>query len=209
MRVVVLAQGRASRLPGKHHLEIGGESILARVLRLASEVSDDVVLVARNTPEYQRYGAAIYTDDRPAAGTLDRLWNTRQLWGGDLGVGREALVLLGDVVYSPRVLQWMIEHPTGASGKVAFLGRRGLNRVTGKVSPEIYALRLDVLGGHLVRQYLEVAERRLARGGKLWGLWEAMAGQSVWLETGDYTDDVDTPEDYRAMLRAADEGRLT
>lgn len=213
MKVIVLAQGRSSRLPGKHHLEVGGEPILGRVLRMASEVSDDVVLVARNVPEYQRYGAAIYTDERPAGNVLDRLWNTRQLWGGDLGVGRESLVLLGDVVYSPGTL-WgfttRCEFPRGLGGGGSyFVGRTVPNRHTGKVGPEIYALRLDPAGTEALRAHLEVAEHRLARGGKLWGLREY--GQFKlwgWAETGDYTDDVDTMEDYRAMQRLADQSKL-
>ena len=206
MRIVVLAQGRSSRLPGKHHLHVGGEAILGRVLRLAAEISDDVVLVARCVPEYVQYDAAIYTDERPAGNTLDRLWNTRHLWGGEAPRYHQSLVLLGDVVYSPEALRLAAAEPH--PGRVTFVGRTQTNRCTGKVGAEIYALRLGVAAGLIVRQHLEVAERRLSRGGKLWGLREDLAASSAWRETDDYTDDVDTMEDLRAMECYAETGGL-
>jgi GTP:adenosylcobinamide-phosphate guanylyltransferase len=206
MKIVVLAQGRSSRLPGKHHLHVGGEPILGRVLRLAAEISDDVVLVARCTPEYAAYGASIYTDEHPAGNTLDRLWNTRQLWGGEVPHYRSSLVLLGDVVYSPAALRLAAEEPL--PGQVAFVGRTKMNRCTGKVGAEIYALRMGVSASLIVRHHLQYAYHRLTRGGKLWGLRVDLNGTSVWRETDDYTDDVDTFEDFQAMERYATTGGL-
>jgi hypothetical protein len=197
VKVVVFAQGRSSRLPGKLHMEIAGEAVLTRTLRLASTISDDVVLVAKMTPEFARYDVARYTDGMSAGGILDRLWNTRFIWGGEATVGRDTLILLGDVVYSSGAVDAAAAPP--APGRPTFFGRSGPNTFIGKKSPEIFALRVDEEGSRVVRRQLTCRTERLVRGGKLWGLREKLFTRTDWRESNDYTDDVDTIEDLRAM----------
>lgn len=201
MRVFIMAQGRATRLPGKHHQLVAGEAVLARVARLAGELADHVVMVAPYEQAYIRYGVPIYNDKKVAVTILDRLWNTRFLWSG-----RDTLILLGDVVFSRKALRTAAEIPE--LGRPTFVGRSGLNHFTGKGHGEIFGLRMDGEGSHVVQKALANFTVREGMRGKLWGLRQHLTYVSSWREVDDYTDDVDTPDDLARMQKFADAGGL-
>lgn len=69
--VVILAGGRGNRLGrDKASIELGEETLLQRVVRLASSLSDDVVVVVRADQGLQVAGARVVTDLAPFEGVM-------------------------------------------------------------------------------------------------------------------------------------------
>lgn len=62
----VLAGGRSTRMGrDKAFVDFGGELLVVRVVRLLTEVSDDVLVVAKRTAPFEELGLRAVPDDRP------------------------------------------------------------------------------------------------------------------------------------------------
>lgn len=138
----------------------------------------------------------------------DAVCGTAHLWDGPVRI------LLGDVVWSRAALATVLA-PRAAGWHV--FGKLGGNRFTGKKWCEIYALAISP---ECEPQLLSSAERLRQWPGnrkKLWELYRLMLGETLpevpsnaWLlsppasphfvEIDDWTDDIDTPQDYVAIL---------
>jgi molybdopterin-guanine dinucleotide biosynthesis protein A len=68
----ILAGGRGSRLGGtqKGLIELGGETLAARLVRLASPLFSEIMLVANEPSLYAFLGVPVYPDDSPGRGPL-------------------------------------------------------------------------------------------------------------------------------------------
>lgn len=109
MRALVLAQGdgRRWRKPDgtyplgtpKHLIEVDGETLLSRIVRLLSDRGvTDIVVIGPDDDRYRVTGARLATlaDPHPTGTSMDKLFATRPLWALD---GRST-ILWGDCFYT-------------------------------------------------------------------------------------------------------------
>jgi hypothetical protein len=135
---------------------------------------------------------------------LQGILNTRSLWAGHQFV----CYLLGDVLFSRaalvRHLRWNISRPL-------FLGRKNENPISGKRHPELYALNFAVdrymgISQEMERACLKLTTPPMEREPKLWALLdyfvqkfpEKLPESAIFGEVIDYTDDIDSPEEFEA-----------
>jgi hypothetical protein len=193
-RILVMAQGNATRFPGKHFVPINGEPLLQRTLRLCRTLtSNEVVVVGWNTDPFVDLRTNLHTLPTPGNGLLDGIWGTRALWRD------YTTLLLGDVVFSRTALQQCLEPK-----KFAFFGRTGPSTYTSSPWGEIFALSMGLKAQKLVTAAISDADIRQKREGRLWGLWDLLGSQAKWFSINDWTDDVDTPDELVSIQRLSD-----
>src|SRR3990167_840152 len=199
----IMCQGQQQRIGHllmgpKQLIEIqGSESIFERTVRLIRDVSGQVRIIAVTSggtawiSAVSRAGCEMYVQPDPGGSVVGAIRNVEFKWGPD-----RTVVFLGDVVFSKRLVKRMLDElqPAGR-----FFGRAtGGNPVTGKPFPEIFGLSFDRSCAD--KLILETKDRgwRHHQDTKLWGL----LGRMGWpiTESDDYTDDLDTEEDYVKRL---------
>ena len=126
------------------------------------------------------------SQDDPGGSVVGAIYHYRKLWGTSI------LIVLGDVVFSSQAIRTMV---TTDPSQSAFFGRHGPNPITGKSHWEVYAVRICLDGR---RRFLEaMADPTWRRNAdtKLHDLVRALPS-IPFVEISDYTDDIDTEEDY-------------
>lgn len=198
IRTIVLAHGEQARFTGmldrpKQLIDLGGESIIARTVRLFRGHVDEVVVIAPwgGTVGPARVEAIPY----PGGTTLHGLHQTRHLWN-DID---RLIVLLGDVVFSTHTRDVVM-----AARSLTFVGREGPNPLTGKPWGELFALVCPRAAIAQLDAVLHEPHWQTAPG-RLRDLAQFLRGCAVcpFAMTdivNDYTDDIDTPEDVEAVL---------
>lgn len=184
--IIVMAQGSQARMrrsiggTPKQFLEVAGEPIIKRTLRLVDGLR--VAVVGRKEWATSLPGTDIVNLQCPGENVVQGIFQCGSLWEDD------ALFLLGDVVYSRRLLGRILGERTPG---VLVWGRVGRpNPVTGRAYDEMYALRLGVEGAiRFVRLAYTCSNLHDVR--------KLIARQDEFrpVDADDYTDDVDLPED--------------
>lgn len=106
------------------------------------------------------------------------------------------LFVLGDVVFSSKMFARMIYKCTRPNNYTHFMGRMGGNVVTGKQASEIFSFFVPAISQK------EIIETTKVFGGiKLWDLKNHL-NLPVFEYKGDWTDDVDSPEEYEQFYPA-------
>jgi hypothetical protein len=230
MNVLIMAQGQQRRLPmirgPKHLLEVGGEPILTRTLRLLAAhiggASGSPVVVFGPPELMLAVGADADAGLRhpllgqildPGFCIVDGILAARPAWNEE---GR-TLVLLGDVVWSRAALATVIAD----TRPVVFTGTPVLSPSEG----EVFALGFDnpqamknlcmscpcrvdgsrlrgfrhQQGGHLRRLLWHLQEQQNLRLPPTTQTWHP----SVYLPIDDWTDDIDTPDDVARLPELA------
>lgn len=141
----------------------------------------------------------LFQDD-PGGSVVGAIHHYRNLWGGSV------LIVLGDVVFSNRAVWKMVVFEQ----RTSFFGREvGANPVTGKVNSEIFALRIAQKDHTLFLEAMSEPTWRRHPDTKLHDLRLKLLGVVPFFEISDYTDDIDTEEDYvkrLPLLKQAVEG---
>ena len=198
--ILIMCHGQGMRFAGLPHLQglpatkqfipiadgPEAESIIGRTIRLAAKYGEISVWAPLHEP-WISLPAQVWSVARPGNSLVGSLRASYPLWC------RGATILLGDVVFSHRLLERM--HLVQSIWPLVF-GRHGENSWTGKRYGELYALVLpnvDAAG------YLK---ENLPLEGKLWDVHNALARQSsqFFREVTDYTDDIDTQDDVEYVL---------
>lgn len=181
----VLAGGRSSRMgEEKALLELDGEALLARGLRLLGVVCAEVA-IAGGSPDLARFGRLVSDETAgqgPLSGIIASLEDTAFEWN---------LFCPVDVPFVPRTAwQRLLEHaPLGGVDAI-------LARVCGQVQPLCGLYRKQV--GGALRAQLQGGQRKVTAA------IEAV-GPVVWVDFDQPREDqwfrnVNTPEDYEQML---------
>jgi len=199
--IYILAQGAGSRwkdglrFPGQYDLPsesklmipVAGEPNLLRTVRMLTELgASEYMVIAEGT---------IFTPAQ--VDTLPNKIKTLHYPGNILhGVyqlleqGQAYTFLLGDVIYSRQTLANILVTDEYA---YTLWGRSGENQFTGKAAPEIFALTVNKEFVPLVRVHLEMIQEYES---KLWGYYHHFLFNGNWEEVTDWTDDIDSPEEY-------------
>ena len=194
MRVIILAQGLNSRWQEyrgvkppyeyKHLVEIGGQTILERVIEQVMNYGVAPIVIAPG--EYTQYITYNVIPLRSPGTTLFHgLSATQPYW--ETG---QTLFLLGDVIFSDAMMELIF---TPNSFEKVLYGREGGNPGSGKTVGEIFALKIKQ---SYYNQFFAFLRQRLNRdeGGRLWDLHKL--GYPFVQLRGDWTDDIDSPQEY-------------
>jgi hypothetical protein len=210
MKILVMAQGEASRwnesmsrrivLHGnvpeyKQLLQVGTETLLGRTLRLIKEFGinpDDIAVVAPKSFKGYTSGVRLHTLDSPG-----KLLNGIAECEGFL-LGERATIVLGDVLFSHDSLGELLD----SSGVFTFLGRIGSNPSTGKNASELFGF---AMASDVYEQAMSTCRFLTRRGsgssGKLWVLHSTLTEKQPdsveFIQTYDWTDDIDSVEEYQ------------
>jgi hypothetical protein len=181
---VVMAHGRQERLAAelgpkpKQALSLGLETILGRTLRLLRELGGIGRITVCGPQLLRAFGDGVVHQHHVGDPDATLVGNMRAAAGDDAGAVPR-LYLLGDVVWSRGSLKRVI----GANDSPLFFGRIGANAYTRKPYGELFGARVapDELGAHGACKLL-------------WELKAAMVAPMLFVY--DWTDDVDTREDF-------------
>ena len=190
MKYIIMADGKGTRwnnyhnIP-KHFIEIGGETLLARTVRLLREndARADIVITSHD-PRYEVPGARRYEPQNNHL-EIDRF--TEELIADDV------CFLYGDTFYSESVIQKIADTP---AEKLLFFGN------------ERSIVAIKVADGALFRQHVDRV-RELFLAGKIekcigWQVYQSFEGLPFGEKTiaADYiliqdgTEDFNSPADY-------------
>lgn len=190
MKYIIMADGKGTRwnnyhnIP-KHLIEIGGETLLSRTVRLLREndARADIVITSHD-PRYEVPGARRYEPQHNHL-EIDRF--TEEL------IENDACFLYGDTFYSEQVIKKIVQTP---AEKLLFFGN------------ERSIVAIKVVDGALFRQHVNRV-RELFLAGKIekcigWQVYQSFEGLPFGEKTiaADYiliqdgTEDFNSPEDY-------------
>jgi len=191
MKIFVMAQGEGSRwrehtyvdLPSKFKqlTPLGDETIITRTLRQIKSCPDVTVIADGYFAAYMPQDVKLVYFRFP--GSL--LFGIQQTikWMDDRNI-----ILLGDVVYSNSLIEKILSSEEG----YMIHGRKNGNPVTGKKARELFAL---VVSHHFIPVLDQQINNCLVanKNAKLWDLYTRI---NTPLLVDDYTDDLDSPEEY-------------
>jgi hypothetical protein len=220
-----MCQGEQRRLAHlghpKHLLEIGGETILGRTLRLVSELAWNttrqplVIGPARLAEVAALHGAQQLELNKPGYCILDGICATIHRWL-EGAAGQRVTILLGDVVWSRPALEALL----GDRRELVFAGTTNVSTSNGEIFGFSFTDQLKVAdllrtapcrlksgrrsepirysqpqGGHLRRLLWHAMQRKQLLPVVSQHTWHP----SLYLPTDDWTDDIDTPADVARL----------
>lgn len=217
MKAIIIAAGEATRWGNylntpKHLIEIDGEPILHRTVRLLKENGvKQIYVVSKDDPRYQVPGATQYIAkiDYENNADADKFLSSKSLWNRN---GR-TIVLYGDVYFTEAAMSTICNFK---STEWTLFCRIGASKYTGTPWGECFAQSFypEDIPKH------EAALRRVAKlhkekkidrcGG--WEHYRAMIGlpdsiirskvfDGHYMNIDDLTDDFDYPEDYDRWIK--------
>jgi len=223
MRSIIMADGRARRwynqiqnqLWGedktKQLVEVDGEPILHRTVRLLHENSIEDIWITSHRKEHEVEGAKRFEPEI----NFDKFYAAKPIWNTD-----ETLFVYGDVFYTKEAMKTIVNTPVD---EFCFFGQFSVSPLTGH-GGEIYGVRICGESGFwkFGEAILNVWVRKeLGKGNA--GAWEIyrymsgarevainrheLYGNSHYVEIADLTDDFDTPEHYNHWLEVYNEHR--
>jgi hypothetical protein len=214
---IIIAAGQASRWAGylgipKHLIEIDGEPIIHRAVRLLQERGvDDVYVVG--PPGDSRYvipGSQLYVPVKNTAHhDADKFLNSKTLWNSS---GR-TLVVYGDVYFTDAAMDRIVGYEEQSW---TLFCRFGPSKLTGTNWGECFVQSFypqDVEEHELNLLYIaDLKERQVINRCGGWEHYRAMNGMREYLvrnphkrygkyvEIDDWTDDFDRPVDYDRFI---------
>ena len=217
-RAIIICAGEASRWGNhldtpKHLIEIEGERILNRTVRLLNErgIKDVHVVVKEQDDRYSIEGSrlAIVKPDYEKNADADKFLSSQDLWNTN---GR-TIVLYGDVYFSDQAMNTICNHN---KSEWTLFCRPGPSKITGTPWGECFAQSFINRDIYRHRTALERIARLYKEGIlKRCGGWEhyramvnrpdeamrAHAMTTNFVEIDDWTDDFDYPKDLIEWMR--------
>lgn len=206
MRVIIMADGKGSRWgqhtgKTKHFIEIDGEPILERTVRLLRERGVDDIFITTHYDFYAQAGAQLYAPENNDE-EIDKFLAPHPIWKG------ETLMLYGDCYFTEEAINTILSVPCR---RFVFFGRYQGSELTGKRYGEIFALKFkdhDLIKGACQEIRDNLDDERYGRGAA-WTLYRLLTGVPLlkhelngsFVEINDLTDDFDTPKDLEAWLK--------
>lgn len=212
VKIYILAQGQGSRwmvddgrnmsieLPSEYKqlTPLGNETIITRTIRqireaLGGTITVDVELIAPGDflgyPLNENINFRSFRE--PTGCILEGICKTKNEWSG-----HRVVFLLGDVIYSNRMIKEIMSN----SDTISLFGRKEANPITNKCAGEIFAFGFDA--AKEIQSYIWHQMRKLwfhnnLNNAKLWTLYNFVDKEIPLHEIdNDYTDDIDSPEEY-------------
>lgn len=216
--VIIPCAGKATRWRNhlgvpKHLIEIDGESLLQRTVRLAKQYgADDIFIIAKrdDDPNYHINGVTTLAANlSPAHFDVDKFRSSTNWWNTECGTR----ILFGDVYFTEDAMR-QIMNPELDGWR--WFCRMGKSTVTGHKYGEGFAAGfcardIDKIM-HAMDAVADLRRRDVLVRAAGWELARYMAGArnaelrrhiryDSFVEVDDETDDFDTPGDYKTWMR--------
>lgn len=216
-RAIIICAGDATRWGNylgtpKHLIEIEGERLLDRTVRLLRErdIEEVYIVVKEITKAYHVEGAAQYVADlNPDNVDADKFLSSRSLWNPD---GR-TIVLYGDCYFTDEAMDMITGYKPE---RWVLFCRPEASEITGTPYGECFAQSFYTKHHRKHEAKLHYIAR-LFKAGTIsrcggWEHYRAMTGRkgadvekhemsTHYVEVNDWTDDFDYPDDYENWLR--------
>lgn len=214
-RAIIIAAGEATRWNNylgvaKHFIEIDGEKLIHRTVRLLKENGVDDIHIVANTNDYSINGANLYKPKHTKRNDgVDKFLNSQDLW---LDNGR-TIVLYGDVYFTDEAMKTICEY--NHRDWTLFARPYGSN-VTGTPWGECFAQTFyeDHIPEHLrnLEKAVNLYQQKKIMKPSGWQHYRFMIGvpdhlvDRHWygdrmIRIDDETDDFDTKEDYISWFK--------
>lgn len=217
-RAIIICAGEATRWGNhlntpKHLIEIEGERLLDRTVRLLNErgVEDVHVVVKAEDARYKVPGSKLYIAklDYEKNADADKFLSSKKLWNKK---GR-TIVFYGDCYFTDEAMDTIIGHEP--KDWVLFC-RPGASRITGTKWGECFAQSFypDQIAEHEAALYriADLKKQGVIRRCGGWEHYRAMLGRGDqalnrhtmsdrYVEINDWTDDFDYPDDYETWIK--------
>lgn len=212
-RVIIAAAGKGSRWDNylgidKHFVEIDGEPIIKRTVRLLNKMGIDDICVVGPDDRYKIEGSELYIPKlTPEYYDADKFLSSKDLWLED----GKTILLFGDVYFTERALDTIVNH--SHQDWLAF-GRPFESEITGGCG-EIFAhsfypghIREHEAALNLLVDYYNRDILQRISGWEHYRVMVGMSGAEVrrhiiadrFVIIDDWTDDFDIPERYEMYL---------
>lgn len=200
MKILVMANGRGNRWnPGdfsnwtppclyKQWVQVGRYPNITRTVVMCNQIASirPTVIAPEEYRPYVQPEADLYSLPEQSGHLHQGIVETYRLWKGN----EQIAFLYGDVIYEWEVLRTMLSENTE---QVKFIGRDNPNRFTGKACGEIFGISVP---GKLNQEfYTRMYEGWQEHRPRIWGY----TYKEGFVEMDTYTDDVDSPEEFRAF----------
>lgn len=160
-KVIIAAGGKATRWGNylgvpKHKIEIDGETISDRTIRLFKEHELDAILL---------------TEGRSVFGDLDKIYSSYKYWNEE---GR-TIIVFGDVYFTEEAIQKIVDYP---HTEFTVFGRIFESQLTGKGYGELFAVSFyenninEIIRN--IKRVRELYNRGCVRSANLWALYRSM-----------------------------------
>lgn len=203
--IIILCAGEATRWNNylgvpKQLIKIGGESLLERTVKLCHYKDLHNIHIVSYDNRLKVKACHFFKPDKNQW-IVETLLSTQPLWN------EKTIILLGDVFFTKDAIATIV----GSDDCIHMYGRYEASRYTFTRWGEIFALSFGRNDWSKVVSDAEaicVLAKASGRG-KLWDLYRSMAGfsldqplveTSMFVSIHDFTDDIDSPKEYRANL---------
>lgn len=209
MKYIIMCGGHYEKWQTpKHLLEINGEPIVARTIRLLRESGITDIAISSGNPAFEQFGVPVlkHKNDYTVRGYND----SDGYWcNAFYPTDEPTCYVFGDVIFSPKAIQTIVR--TGTRDIMLFGSKPPYAKEYPKKYPEPFAFKV-VNTDHLKRACVQV--KRLDKDGAFnrvpiaWELWSVIRNKAPnkmdWLYTAvnDYTCDIDTPDEIQQVMEA-------
>lgn len=203
MKIFIMAQGKGSRWKEnarfpvpceiKQHVPILGTPLIQRTVNQVRGVPS--VSIVGKGEWFGNFHRNTMTLTEPTGSILNGIIKTSLCWFED----KDILFLLGDVVYSEYAISLILSN-LYLTPPITLYGRLTGNLFTGKSAKEIFAVHIRPETS--VFDILDEGIRRKEDNAKLWDVYNIT--QKI-VPVADWTDDIDSPEEYNLFYKKIEE----
>ena len=183
--------------PSKHLIRVKGDfHLITRTVYQLLRVGVENIVVMGYPNLLDAVRPATMMAGEPGINLLHRVYDSRVMWRDN------TLFLLGDVCFSHHAIKTMVNDPDNTS--ILMAGRTGANPLTGRSQGEMFGLYVDTTRVSPLTLAATVSNAKAiaeddGRDPKLHDLWAEIKSSELdaaLFDPDDYTDDIDTLEDY-------------
>ena len=191
----------------KQLLQVKGETILERTIRLLHENNITNIAISSNNPMFEQFGVPVLHHENNW--TVDQSHKSTGLWvDGFYPMNEPVCYLLGDVVFSPYAIKTIVEAKT--DDILFFASAPPFHSGYIKEYAEPFAFKVNNTK-HFKQSILKVKELekegRFRRPPIAWELWQVIKETQLneinynnYVVINDYTCDIDFPNDIHVLL---------
>jgi bifunctional N-acetylglucosamine-1-phosphate-uridyltransferase/glucosamine-1-phosphate-acetyltransferase GlmU-like protein len=207
---IILAGGVEVRwkvASSKMLVPILGQPLIRRTCSLFKKINNISFVVYSNNKEIIGEEIGFWPKSNSLE-ILEAITKTSPLWKG------VTTILLGDVIFSNKAIEWIATTCPKNETPIQLFGKTGSNPYTQKPWAEIYGLRLLEDAKNVLLNCIDKTLQTHKKKKKIWDLYSVLLGMPVatkpvlkypkskiFVEILDWSDDIDTCEEYYNMLR--------
>lgn len=190
----------------KHLIEVNGEPIVARTIRLLKEQGITDIAISSNNPLFEQFGVPVlkHDNDYYSRGYND---NDGSWCSAFYPTDRPTCYIFGDVIFSPNAIKTIVE--TETDDIMLFGSKAPFAPEYPKSYREPFAFKVANTR-HLKQTIVRVKQldalHKFKRRPIAWELWTVIKGTNIrkidmsYAAINDYTCDIDSPDEIEKVL---------